>query len=357
MADTTAAAAPSAAAPISADVDQIASLDDAAFSEMMDLGEVMRNEERHEPEPGVQHELSDGEDEETGDEEIEGGEKPPAKPDEKKPATEFTIFQGGEQVEPPDDLQVKFAVKGKEYDLPLDRVVRLAKSGFHNEELVKQVDAAERREQDFVTQVDSLEKKATQYLATVRRLIEDDDYLAKVREENEAANTPEERARRAEQRADAAVQERERDRGLGELQQFVTQTLAPRLDALLEKYPDVSSEELQERFFLYAERFKVNGYIPRRNFAKLDEIMSERIEVWAETQQNQRSAIKERDQLRKTDTERKKLAPKLALKMAAARALKPAPRTVSSTAAGRRAASEALTADDAADLVVREALG
>lgn len=365
MSDVSAAAAPSAAAPVSADVDNITSLDDAAFSEMMDLGEVMRSQEGSQPEPEEEvHELT--EENEEGGEEVEeaeqskkGAEAKPGEPakGEKKLATEFELFQGGEQVEPPEDLQIKFQVKGKEYDLPLDRVVRLAKSGFHNEDLIKQVDAAERREQDYESKIDELERRATNYLATVRRLVEDDDYLAKVREEHETANTPEERARRAEQRAEAVTQERERDRGLGELKQYVEQSLAPRLDALLEKYPEVSSEELQERFFLFAERHKVNGYVPRRNFAKLDEIVAEKIEGWAETQNNLRSAAKELQQREKKETERKQLAPKLTLKNAAARALKPAPRTVSQGPGGRRPTSEVLSADDAADLVVREALG
>lgn len=361
MSDTSAAAAPSAAAPVNADVDNITSLDDVAFSEMMDLGEVMRSSEGSTPEPEAEaHELTEDEVEDEGEEAPEANEPSKSegqeKPAEKKLATDFQIFQGGEQVEAPDDLQIKFEVKGKQYDLPLDRVVRLAKSGFHNEDLIKQVDAAERREQDYESKVTTLEQKAAQYLATVRRLIEDDDYLAKVREENEAANTPEERARRAEQRAAAVEQERERDRGAGELQQYIVQSLAPRLDALLEKYPEVSTEELQERFLLFAERHKVNGFVPRRNFGKLDEIISERIEGWAESQHNQRSAAKELEQRRKDDTERKQRAPKLALKQAAARALKPAPRTASQPAGSRRT-TEVLSADDAADQVVREALG
>jgi len=139
-------------------------------------------------------------------EEPKAGDEPKEPAEPLKLATEFTLFDSdGDELDIADVMgkikEIGIPYKGEVRKLPLDRVVRLAQSGFANEKLYGEakhaIDNYQTLETDFTAANDSI----TRQNAFIERLLTDETSFQQAREKFAQFNSPESRAERAERRA------------------------------------------------------------------------------------------------------------------------------------------------------------
>lgn len=273
-------------------------LDDASFAREMGLTPAAEKKspatekpsERPRPDPTDDEPTEDPDEESTersedpdqelteeggeGAEHEDGEQEKPAEP-ERKLATPFTLRQGEEEVEIPTDLMIEFDRHGKPVSMPLDKVVRLAKDGFHNRELQVQAE----RVPDLEKDLEILEDRAGQLTSTLKRLLTDPEYLEQTLEKYAAANTPEARASRAEQALEQERVERQVLQDRQEFSAFVRDDVQSALAEALEAAPDIDPEEVTDWVTREIRTFQTtrNAPPPRRAFREILKVVREEI--------------------------------------------------------------------------------
>lgn len=254
---------------------------------------------------------------ETAEEVTEGADAKDAKVDTPKEplklATDFELI--GADGDPLDIADVmaklpktKFKVGDKEYEYPYDRVVRLAKSGIHNEKLYKDASEAiagrEVIEQRAADAEGSIERQ-NKFLATLF-----EDMLAQGLLENLAPNsptqhflsrwrdhnTPEARAERAERRLEEFQRQQTGQSQAASSASFYQNDVLSPIKALLQQFPSVTEEEIVGRFQLATAKY--GAVIEPRHFEAVRAIISEDLPAYAASVHEKRSAHD--TQLRKT---------------------------------------------------------
>lgn len=282
-----------------------AEADDTETDDTGDEGEEESTDEGEDAE-GAEAEDVDGEGDEAGeddgddDDEADAADEPAA-PKDRKLATVFLAKDAEGDALDTSDVNITFTADGKERTLPLDRVVRLAQTGFYNEKLQSEVKDYRAEKADLIAQSEELEEIAAQRTALVRKLLEDDDFLLAQRERYLAANSPDKRAERAEAKLREVQQEREMQKFEVQREEFVTQEFYPKLQAIVKQYPNLSEEEVWGRFNIAASHLSDRGgVIPPKNWRAALKVIDDDIGPWAAQRHESRleAPKKERAQLK-----------------------------------------------------------
>ena len=243
--------------------------------------------EEETPETDAEAETSD-EPEAEADAEDEGEEgeseedpKPEAKdqkPEGKdlKLATQFTAYddEGEYDLAELAKVKIKFKANGKERDEPLDKVVRLAQFGFHNEEVTKERDYLRGKAlPELTTERDGWKERAEKLEELAVKWLQDPDEYVEAREQHAERLTPEYRAQEAERR----LQEREQqDQARSRSQQSVefTQTqIMPKLESLMTEFPSVTPEEVLGMFTIATAPYARNGVVPPEAWGRVAQMV------------------------------------------------------------------------------------
>lgn len=239
------------------------------------------------------------------DETVATPEKP--KP-ERQLATQFKVLDasGAEQEIP--DLKITFTANGKERSEPLDKVVRLAQSGFYNEEREQQVLQTRAQFSTLQTENQSLKSQVETVRAELLQMLADptDARYQALKAEHAQHNTPEARAARAEQ---ALLRERETysTQRAAEQAQIFTSVLDQHFGALRTQYPEVSLEEMTGRFGMLTAPHQRNGRVPPEAFNTIATLVDNELTPWVQQRHEakvQEKVQRERDAQEKIDREK-----------------------------------------------------
>jgi len=296
-----------------------------------------------EAEAEAEAEAGEGEAPAEGEPEAAKEEVPAEKP---KPITDFTAFDAEGEVELP-SLEIAFKANGQVRKMGLDKVVRLAQSGFYNEELQEQVRAFREERPAIQQEVSELTALAQRQAALIREVFEDEQrYLAR-QEEYKQSRSPEARAARAEEQLRV---ERQRTAQIQNQQQIGTflSSVGPRVDQLVAEYPTVTEEEAAGWLAPQLKRLERHGTIPVERLADVERLVTVDLAEWlsqrheTRTAQTQEAETKRKLSLRKVQVEAAKAKQKLARTVAPTRTA-----TTSSTKEPSRAPRSAREANEA----------
>lgn len=222
-----------------------------------------------------------------------------------KLATEFSVVgPDGDELDPGDVVtkvgNVKFTVGGKEYDMPIDRVVRLAKSGVHNEKMYADAQSAiesrDALEQEVTTHKQKIERDTAIYSNVLNDLLQVEGLMQALAPNGPAAqlltrwqhyNTPEARAERAER---ALMEERQQKSGQSAQAQsasFVQNDVLQPIQALLQQFPSVTQDEIIGRFTVLTQKY--GATIQPRDFAAVRSIVRDTLPAYAASLHETRS--------------------------------------------------------------------
>lgn len=253
----------------------------------------------------------------------EGTEAAPVPDSTPKPITTFKVMDAEGELEIP-DLTLEFKANGEMRSFKLDKVVRLAQSGFYNETIIKERDAARTDLGALHAKVSERDEVVTLRDSQIERLLTDRDYLAAAQEALENFNHPEARAQRAEAEVKAVRQKDAQVKQDKEIVEFVSSRIMPTYDGLLQDNSHVTPEELWGRFSMLTAPLQVRGVIPPERRAQVEKILKEDIGPWVAHLQEHRSG-QAKEVAAKTDTAVRKAQEQTTLaKRTLAKAVKPA---------------------------------
>lgn len=198
-------------------------------------------------------------------------EEPPVEPT-RALVTAFKVFDptGKEQgLGTLADMVVEYKADGEVRRDTLDKVVRMAQTGKYNERLHADLDTmreelplARNAYDELLHSYQKLDQKFTS-------VIENDDLLLKERERYIQDNSPE--AVLARRQAELNRREAELNNGRASMamQGFIQQDIEPAIASYLEKYPNVSEDEVLARFHRGVQQFARRGVVPPENLPKV----------------------------------------------------------------------------------------
>lgn len=340
----------------------LASLDDAEFAAEfgLDIGaetdDATATAEIEPEQDETEEDAPEVEGDDTAPEADEGeeaeGEEPeaPVAEEPKKLLTSFTVKDDtGAETEIP-SLKLSFKAGGKmQEDLPLDKVVRLAQSGFYAEQMGAERDQLKKELPEIQTRAERLEAALEDQKALNARMLEDEDFFLQAREQYAAVNTPEHRAQRAEAKLRETEQRQQQVRLVEEANGFVQNAVTPILTRLAEEYPTVTVEELYGRLTIETAPLLRNGVIPRQHWNEVTRLLESSVAQYAEAQHARRDGdrVKATQKATKEVTKAQETATKA--KRVLAKAMAPAGKgTVKAKPPAIR------TAEDAADAVIAD---
>jgi len=236
--------------------------------------------------------------------EAEKAEEPEAeeeKVEEEKPLlTQFTLKQGSQETEIPKDVTLDFKANNKEYkDVPLDKVVLWAQMGVYNEAREQEVQNAKKYVSEVGQYNKQLEENFNKLKGEVDGLLGDEAYYEAARNQWLRINTPEERARRAEEqlrqtRANEAMSEQKR-----QAQAYIQGEIFPAVEKILQAYKaSVSEDEVMGRFNRLILPYMENGSVPPQLLPTVKQLVETELASWAQ------GVTMERDTKRKTQEEK-----------------------------------------------------
>lgn len=193
------------------------------------------------------------------------------------------------------DVKITAKIDGKEKTLALPDIVRLAQSEPAAQRAKRELEVRlQERERDYGAREQELIDRVSQADEFALRLLTDDDYLLKTREQYAQHLTPEAQAQRARAEADALRREREEERRAQEFHtqaaEFFQNVAVPTLSEFQEKYAEVSEEEVLGRFNALTADLMVNGVIPPKHYAKVEAILTGELRDWVAERHEQRLA-------------------------------------------------------------------
>jgi len=208
-------------------------------------------------------------------------------------ATQFSVLDSEGEIEIP-AIKVRYRAGGKDREDRLDQVVKMAQLGVYNhekqqryEQLEEQLPAYKKQAEDALSVLQTREKQ-------IERLLQDEQYLAAVRQRYEQANSPEQVAQRAQtelERERARFQmERVREKGT----QFFTSEVKPALETINNALPSVTVDELSERMAKGLRMHTRTGpdgqpYIPPESYDEVRSYILEDLSYWAQVQHQKRN--------------------------------------------------------------------
>lgn len=271
--------------------------DDSALAQSLGLEHLVKPlEEAKEvvaEEEEVVEEKAEEKPEEKPKEKPEAEEKPEEKPEEepKKLLTEFVMKQDGQEVDIPSDVTFDLKANNKDYkDVPLDKVVLLAQMGFYNQQREEEVLAAKQFVSETTQENQQLREVVSQLRQEFEDLLADERYREAAVEEYEKSNTPESRARRAEEQLRHREQEVASERERTQAQSYIATQIYPAVKQLLQEFPTVSEDEVIGRFNRLISPLMVNGIVPFSKLSEVKGVVSSELRNWAQAQHLERDA-------------------------------------------------------------------
>lgn len=210
-----------------------------------------------------------------------------------KLATEFTLRDAEGEIEVP-DLIVEYKANGKVRKDRLDQVVKLAQFGVYNEERERKVQETERKVVALSEEKTQAEKVLSEREAQLERILQDENFYLAVREAYEKENSPEQRAKRAEEEAKVLREERRFAPVLQQFEQFNDAEVVPALEMMVQALPTVTMEELEEKLGIAAMAHADTApsgsrYIHPSRFDAIRKYIVEDLAIWAQVQHARRS--------------------------------------------------------------------
>lgn len=271
-------------------------------------------------------------------------------------ATEFALFDDEGEVEVP-ALMVEYKANGKVRRDRLDQVVKLAQWGVYNQEKEQRTQQIEQRATEVEQQLNQYVEALQQREKQLERLLTDEDFLYAVREAYEQENSPEKRAERAERELVDYRTQQEMGAIAQTGQRFLEYEVEPAFQFITEKLPNVSMQELEERFS-YAMQAHLekapNGapYIPESRYDAVRKYIVQDLATWAQMIHAMRSESAT-DTKAQTELEKARIEAQKA-KRAVGRVTKPAGQAQRETAKPKQRAIA--TVDDAVESALEIAL-
>lgn len=201
----------------------------------------------------------------------------------KAPATFFKLQTGdGEQVEYDPDVLITYRKNGKEVSETLEQVVRNAAGRAGQEarevEEVRELRDYRQRAEEIIPRVKA---RMDELLEENERLIADDDYRTRKREEWAESNTPEKVNERLRAENDRLKQQQRIEAERVEATRFLNEDLSPALEALAQRYPHVESQEIVDRYASLVRHLEgADRRIPPSAFRDCLRAVTEQLEPW-----------------------------------------------------------------------------
>lgn len=270
---------------------------------------------------------------------------------EKKPLAPFTVtLADGSELDEIPDIRLTFKAGRKvQENVPLDKIVRWAQSGFYAEQAVAERDQLKTLVPEVQAKADELAVALEDQRALNERLLADEEFFLAARDRFAQVNTPEHRAQRLEAQLRQREQRDSEQRLASEANGFITNTVAPILDELAKEYPTVTVEELFGRLTIEAAPLMRNGRIPRAEWNRVKDLLETSVAQYAEAQHARRDGDRVTSQRKATNQVTKAKEEATKAKRTLAKALTPAK---TAAAAPSKPARQIRTIEDAADDVV-----
>lgn len=231
-----------------------------------------------------------------------------------KLATDFTLIgPDGDELDPGDVVakipHTKFTVGGKEYDLPYDRVVRLAKSGVHNEKLYADaqtaIESREVLESELTTHQEKIQRDTRIYSSVLNDLLEQgvlphlapNSPAAQLLQRWQHHNTPEARAERAERELQEFRQQQSGQSQAASSASFVQNDVLQPIQALLQQFPSVTQDEIIGRFTVLTQKY--GATIQPKDFPAVRQIVRDTLPAYAASLHETRSKAETADRARR----------------------------------------------------------
>lgn len=231
----------------------------------------------------VKEEVEEEPEEEVEEKEEEVKEETEEQKEERKLLTPFVLKQGTDEVEIPANLTFDFKANGKEYkDVPLDKVVLMAQMGYYNEAREEKYRAAE----EVATEVEGRNETLTELVMHLREefisLLGDEEYREAAIEEYNKSNSPEARARRAEEglRQERTTQASQRQSE--QATNYVATQIYPVMKALPQQFTNVSEDEVLGRFNRLVTPLLRNGTVPLAKLPEVKRLVENDLRIWAQ---------------------------------------------------------------------------
>lgn len=203
--------------------------------------------------------------------------------EEKPLLTQFTLKQAGNETEIPRDVTLDFKGNGKEYkDMPLDKVVLLAQMGLYNEAREQEVQLAKKYVSETSQQVKHAESVIEGLKKEFNDLLSDETYYEVARQEFLKHNSPEERARRAEE---SLRQQRQAEQAQEQKRQgrdYIQTNILPTVEKILQTFTSVSEDEVMGRFNRLITPYLENGVVPVNNLPAVKQLVENDLANWAQ---------------------------------------------------------------------------
>lgn len=208
-------------------------------------------------------------------------------------ATDFVIRDEQGELEVP-NLIIEYKANGKVRKDRLDQVVKMAQWGVYNTEREQRVQQSETQMRTLLEEREAFIQELESRERELEMVLTDDDYLFKLRDAFDKENTPEVRARRAEEQVNEMRVAQQMQAIAQQGQQFYGDTVRPALDMIAKALPTVSPDELEERmsYALSPQLAKApNGqaFLPASRFDYARQYIINDLAIWAQMLHAQRS--------------------------------------------------------------------
>ena len=260
-----------------------------------------------------------GEGEKKTEEEVAAETKAEAekKEEEVKLLTDFTVVdEAGEQVDPKSlKFKLDFKANKKDYnDVPIDKVVLLAKMGVYNQDKQDEVENSKR----YVAEVAQVNKALRTAVDELRSefddLLSNEEYRDAAVEQFAKQNTPEEKARKERDELARQRQDLEHQQRTQVATEYIATNIQPAITQILHTYPSVSEDEMLGRFNRLITPYLVNGVVQPHNLPRVKEVVDTELNMWAQSihleREDAKQVVEKRVQSEKTKTalEKKRVA-------------------------------------------------
>lgn len=267
--------------PPEASASDMVNLDDASFSKLMGLKEVAGEEtsaadaasEEAAPTEEVVEEVAAPEGEQAaveGEAEAEPEqEEEPAPVAKRQPLTKYAVFEGEEEVELPDGLEVTYEANGKVRKVPIDKLVQMAQMGHYNHEKQQEIRETAEKAQLALQEREQLAAAVRQFQQYYDKMFLDPEFYDTAREAYLKEQTPEAQVKRERQALEAQKAQFSQQQEAAYVAQVVETRLTPALMSLVQDNPTVSQDEVLGLYTRLTAPLLDRGRLPASKMAEV----------------------------------------------------------------------------------------
>lgn len=211
------------------------------------------------------------------------------------PITKFTLSDDQGELEIPANVKVKFNAGGKEHDLRIDEVVRMAQQAPNIEhQRATERQAAQQQIEQASAQLMQLQQELQRNNALYEQLLSDPALYQQAATSFQAMNTPEQRLARLQQQHEAERQQYQQTIQQTQLQQTITAAanytasrIAPSVESLIQQHPAVDAGDVMAKFHeltapLLAASPNGGVWVPPNRLAELESTVLPELTKWTQ---------------------------------------------------------------------------